>query len=153
MSTTEHNNVSFKPAGGCCCIYALVCTDNILCVTEISMRQARDFFGSWDWHLPFEKEPGKHYPSMGSLTDVQELVKNVEAHLQKRHMELKLEVSSPLPINCSLELDNTRLCNNDVTECHSRIGVLCWTVKLGRIDTWKGWSWQPTHWAPDKDTW
>jgi len=44
-------------------------------------------------------------------------------------------VSSPLPINYSPELDHARLCDkHNVSEHHSRIGVLGRAVELGRID-------------------
>jgi len=83
----------------------------------------------------FEKQPGKPYWSMGSQAYIKESVKNVETHLQKQHRELKSKVSSPLPINYSPELDATPLCDeDDVSEYHSRIGVLRWAVELGRID-------------------
>jgi len=73
----------------------------------------------------FEGESGKTYWTMGSQTYVRESVQNVEAHLAKQHRELKSEVSSPLPINYAPELDASPLCDdNDVAECHSRIGVL-----------------------------
>ena len=72
---------------------------------------------------------------MGSQTYVKESVKNVEAHLQKDNRELKSKVSSPLPINYAPELDGTELCDDDeVSEYHSRIGILRWAVELGRID-------------------
>jgi len=72
---------------------------------------------------------------MGSQTHVRESIRNVEAHLPKKQRELKSKVSSPLPINCAPELDASPLCDDeDVGECHSRIGVLRWAVEPGRVD-------------------
>jgi len=83
----------------------------------------------------FEKQPGKSYWSMGSHAYIKESVKNVETHLQKQHRELKSKVSSQIPINYSPELDARPLCDeDDVSEYHLKIGVLCWAVELGRID-------------------
>ena len=72
---------------------------------------------------------------MGSQAHVRESLKKLEAHLQKQHRELQSKASSPLPINYSPELDAAPLCNDDdVSEHHSKIGVLCWAVELGRSD-------------------
>ena len=150
------NDVWFKPAkkanGTRYYIYGLVYTDNILCVAETpkailnkldqhfllkpeSRGKPKIYLGAEIGTYEFEKEPGKSYWSMGSQTYVKESVKNVEAHLQKQHRELKSKVSSPLPINYSPELEATPLCDDDdVSKYHSRIGVLRWAVELGRID-------------------
>jgi len=72
---------------------------------------------------------------MGSQIHVRESIRNVEAHLAKQQRELKSKVSQPLPINHAPELDASPLCDDeDVSEHHSRIGVLRWAVELGRVD-------------------
>ena len=128
------NNIWFKPAkkanGSRCYIYALVCTDDIPCVAENPKAilhnldqhfllkpeyqgQPKVYLGAEIGTCVFEEQPGKTYWSMGSQAYIKESVKNVEAHLQKQHRELKSKVSSPLPINYSLELDATPLCDKD----------------------------------------
>ena len=150
------NDVWFKPAkkadGTRYYIYVLVYTDDILCVAEHpkaildkldqhfllkpeSRGRPKIYLGAEIGTHTFEGESGKTYWTMGSQTYVRESIRNVEAHLAKKHRELKSKVSSPLPINYAPELDASPLCDDeDVAEYHSRIGVLRWAVELGRVD-------------------
>ena len=150
------NDVWFKPAkkadGTRYYIYVLVYTDDILCVAEHpneilnkldqhfllkpeSRGKPKIYLGAEIGTYTFESEPSKTYWSMGSHTYVKESVRNVETHLATKNKELKLKVSSPLPINYAPELDATPLCEeDDVSEFHSRIGILRWAVELGRVD-------------------
>ena len=150
------NDVWFKPSkkadGTRYYIYVLVYTDDILCLAEHpkiildkldqhfllkpeSRGKPKIYLGAEIGTYKFPEDPDKTYWTMGSQTYVKESVKNVEAHLQKDNRELKSKVSSPLPINYAPELDGTELCDDDeVSEYHSRIGILRWAVELGRID-------------------
>ena len=150
------NDVWFKPAkkadGTRYYIYVLVYTDDILCVAERpketldkldqhfllkpeSRGRPKIYLGAEIGTYRFEAEPTKTYWSMSSNTYVKESVKNVETHLATKGRELKKKVSLVLPINYAPELDATPLCDeDDVSEYHSRIGVLRWAVELGRVD-------------------
>jgi len=122
------NDVWFKPAkkanGTHYYMYVLVYTDDILCVAKNPKAildkldqhfllkpeswgkagKPKVYLGAEIGTCVFEDQPGKTYWSMGSQAYIKESVKNVEAHLQKQQRDLKSKVSSPLPINYSLEL-------------------------------------------------
>jgi hypothetical protein len=68
---------------------------------------------------------------------VEESVKNVERYLEKNYdKKLPRRVSGPLPTNYCPELDITEeLVGDELSYYHSQIlGILRWTVELGRID-------------------
>jgi hypothetical protein len=72
---------------------------------------------------------------MGSTTYVQEAVRNVQAYLEGKGLELRKSVSAVLPGKYKPELDTSALCDEEgISQYHQRIGVLRWAVELGRAD-------------------
>ena len=73
--------------------------------------------------------------AMSSSKYVQEGIKNVKAWLEKCDRKLPTRCSTPLPTSYRPELDiSPELDANDANYFQSIIGVLRWTVKLGRVE-------------------
>ena len=79
--------------------------------------------GVWAWGM----SPSKY---------IQEAVRNVEQHLKERNLPgLKKKAATPLPAGYIPELDLCEELNaDDANYFQSQIGVLRWTVELGRVD-------------------
>jgi len=68
-------------------------------------------------------------------TYVNEAVRNMETHLEGLGHALKKKVSTVLPHEYKSELDVSKECDEEeVSQCHQRIGVLRSAVELGRVD-------------------
>jgi len=150
------NDVWYRPAtktdGTKCYEYILVYTDDILCLSmnpksildyldqrfllkPESRGQPKTYLGADIAPFAHPYEPYVYYWSMGSHTYVKEAVRNMETHLEGLGLALKKKVSTVLPHEYKPELDVSKECNEEeVSQCHQRIGVLRWTVELGRVD-------------------
>jgi hypothetical protein len=72
---------------------------------------------------------------MSSHSYVKEAVRNVKEWLEKRDRTLKKRAPGVLPTGYRPELDVSDLCDEgDATYYQQLIGILRWTVELGRID-------------------
>jgi len=72
---------------------------------------------------------------MGSHTYVKEAVRNVETYIGELGLELKKKVTTALPDDYKPELDVSKEHNEEeVSQCHRRIGVMWWAAELGRVD-------------------
>jgi len=141
-----------KPDGTKCYEHILVYTDDILCLSmdpksildyldqrfllkPESRGQPKTCLGADIPPCSHSWEPDVCCWSMGSHTYVKEAVKNVETHLEGLGLALKKKVSTVLPHECKPELDVSKECDEEeVSQCHQRIGVLWWAVELGRVD-------------------
>ena len=131
--------------------YILVYTDDILCVSmdpgkilsyldsifmlkHGSVGPPTIYLGA---QIGKHTVPGADGPCwyMGSEQYVKESIRNVENWLSQRDLHLKTRVSSPFPSSYEAELDVSPLCDEEEhSYYHSLIGILRWTVELGRMD-------------------
>jgi hypothetical protein len=143
-----------KPDGTKYYAYVLVYVDDILCVhhkpqeliemlrktyklKEGSVGPPTVYLGAEikPYYLPDSDEPGKARWSMSSEAYVKRAVQDVETELGKVDLRLPTKVSTPLACGYFPELDQTtELDDKRGTYYMGLIGVLRWTVELGRID-------------------
>ena len=82
-----------------------------------------------------ELENGAKAWSFSSSQYVQEAVRNVEVYLNERKKKLASKAGSPISNNYRPEIDETDELNlADAAYYQSLIGILRWTVELGRVD-------------------
>jgi len=163
------NDVWYRPAtksdGTKHCEHILVCTDDILCLSmnpksildyldqrfllkPESRGQPKTYLGADISPYSHQHEPDVYRWSMGSHTYVKEVVRKVETHLDGLGLPLKKKMSTVLPHEYKPELDVSKEYEEEeVSQCHQRIGVLRWAVELGRVDICTEVSMMPMHCA------
>jgi hypothetical protein len=130
----------------------LVHTNDLLCISEDpksiltkldqhyllkkdSIGVLKTYLGTeiGDYRLP--DDPGKTRWSMSSSKYVKDAMRNVKNWLDAKGSYLKTKCSSVLPSGYGPELDVSNYCNDEEANYFQQhIGVLRWTIELGRID-------------------
>jgi len=131
--------------------YVLVYTDDILAISENprailerlneyyllkggTIEEPKQYLGSSisKFYLPDDPKPRW---CQGSEQYIKEAVRNVKEWLEARGLTLKTKAPSVLPSGYKPELDVTPYCDaEDMNYYQQQIGVLRWSVELGRID-------------------
>jgi hypothetical protein len=130
--------------------YVLIYTDDLLVISE----NPKEVLDKIDHYFPLK--PGSITPpdvylgakiskytlkngvvawAMSSSQYVQEAVKNVETYLRERNMSLPAKATTPLTSNYRPELDvSAELDPERANYYMSLIGILRWSVEIGRMD-------------------
>jgi hypothetical protein len=130
--------------------YVLIYTDDILAIGKdpsTILRRLNKYFtlkegsvGSPDQNFGAKIRPsigvdGKKFWTQSSSGYVQEAVKNVERWLREHNMKLPARSDTPMSTTYWPELDTSPVLSPEVANWYqSAIGILRWTVELGRID-------------------
>jgi hypothetical protein len=142
---------AMKPNGHAYWEYVLLYTDDCLVISHRGDHVLRDEIGKYfelkeesigppDIYLggklrEVELENGNKAWAFGSLQYVHAAVYNVETYLRDHNMVLPTRENSPLKTDYRPELDVTaELSPHDASHYQSLIGILRWTVELGRVD-------------------
>jgi hypothetical protein len=130
--------------------YLLLYVDDCLCVSE-HPREALMEINEYFPMKPSSVGPPKIYLgakigkvqlpngvdafAVSTSQYIQEAVRNVEAHLEKRGMTLGRASSAPISKDYRPELDTSpELDSDEGTYYQSLIGILRWMVEMGRVD-------------------
>jgi len=132
--------------------YILLYVDDCLCIhhdPEGALRELDKYFqmkpgsiGDPDIYLGgklrrTQLENGVHAWAMSASKYVQESVKNVETYLGKHFGGRKLprRARAPWPNDYKIELDESPALSTELASYYqSQVGILHWTVELGRVD-------------------
>lgn len=140
-----------RPDGHAYWEYVLLYTDDCLVVSHKGDHVLRNEIGKYfelkeesigppDIYLggklrEVELQNGNKAWAFGSSQYVQAAVNNVETYLRSRAVKLPTRVRTPLSTAYRPELDiSPELSPEDTSHFQSLIGVLRWTVELGRVD-------------------
>jgi hypothetical protein len=108
---------------------------NINRLKENSISKPMSYLGAVikEHHLP--DNPGKPIYSMSADKYVKEALRTVEKQLLDECLKLPNNAHAPLPTSYRPELDFTPHLDADHMNWYQQlIGILCWSVELGRID-------------------
>ena len=140
-----------KSNGSPCYEYLLLCTDDVLVISENSKKVLRDGIGKYfelkessigppnqclGVHMrKVELNNGVHAWAFSSSIYVTEAVKNVERQLEKTSFKLPRKAETLLQTSYHPEIDTTpELSRNDAAYYQLLIDMLQWMVELGRVD-------------------
>ncbi len=108
---------------------------NIYRLKENSISKPTSYLGAVIKEHQLPDNPGKPIYSMSSDKYVKEALRTVEKQLLDEGLKLPKNVHAPLPTSYRPELDFTLHLDADHMNWYQQlIGILRWSVKLGRID-------------------
>ena len=138
-----------KPTGEKYYEYMLIYVDDILCISHDARRPMNEIQASLKFKKNKVEEPefylgarlekkrlnGRDIWTMSSTDYVKAAIANVEEQLKKRGKKLPTKAPTPMTTNYYPEMDTSpELDPHGVTTYQELIGMLRWSVEIGRVD-------------------
>ena len=153
VSTTADPDVWRRPAvkadGEAYYEYLLCYVDDVLCVShdpDFTMKQVQEKFelkgNKWDdvevylgARITNKVHEGTKLWTMSSHDYLKSAIKEVEEKLKTQGQELPKKVKCAMYQSYKPELDSTEeLSSDEITYFQELIGILCWSIEIGRVD-------------------